>query len=148
MRLDARSCAGLIAAVHMSTLRTVRVVPSNNKALYAVAGKVPPLATARFAGPIRFPYAFELDAARDITPEFANVPAEQWASQDLIVSCRLDTDGVAATRDPADLVGRGTLLKGAGGGSGAAVSGSPGGWKPVEIALEGRGLTGKILTAK
>lgn len=113
---------------------TVRVVPSNNVPLYISAGKVPPLASARFAGPISFPFSFSL-TTKDLTPEFAGTPRAQWEAQDLVVSCRLDTDGVAATRDSADLVGRGT--------QGGAGTGSP-----VEIALEGRGLTGRILTAK
>ena len=30
-----------------------------------------------------------------------------WSREDLIVSARLDLDGVVATKDPTDLVGRG-----------------------------------------
>ena len=33
-----------------------------------------------------------------------------WSQDDLIVSARLDSDGVAATRSPEDLVGRGMYV--------------------------------------
>jgi len=118
---------------------TVRLVPANNVGRYVSGGKVPPLATARFAGPIVFPFAFDLSTS-DLTPEFADVPVGEWDEQDLIVSARLDTDGTAATRDPDDLVGRGLLEKG---GSRDAAK-----WPPLQVQLEGRGLTGRILTGK
>jgi hypothetical protein len=114
---------------------TVRVVPSNNVGMYVSAGKVPPLAAARFAAP-QFPYRFELTTS-DLTPEFGGVPSEQWAAQDLVVTCRLDTDGIAATRAPEDLVGRGQLAK-------RSRALPP--WEPLEIELQGRGLTGRVLT--
>ena len=60
-----------------------------------------------------------------------------WNRDDLIVSVRYDTDGIAATRSPNDLVGRGT-------------------WKQkqqqqqqasfVEITMSGRGAFGKFAT--
>ena len=95
------------------------------------AGKVPPLATARYAAPVTFPFEVRLTAA-DLTPEYAGVPASEWSGQDLTLSARWDCDGTAATRDPDDLVGRGQVVGG----------------RPAVVVLEGRGLTGRVLTAK
>ena len=75
---------------------TVRVIPSNNVGTYVTAGKVPPLATARIASPISFPYEVRLTLA-DLTPEYAGVPRKEWQQQDLTISARWDTDGTAAT---------------------------------------------------
>ena len=75
---------------------TVRVIPSNNVGTYVTAGKVPPLATARIASPISFPYEVQLTTA-DLTPEYAGVPRKEWQQQDLTISARWDTDGTAAT---------------------------------------------------
>ena len=50
------------------------------------------------------------------------------------------SDGTAATRDPDDLVGRGLLEKT--GKTDASL------WRKAEVVLEGRGLTGRILTGK
>lgn len=117
---------------------TARLVPEANKGLYVQGGKVPPLAAARFAGPLSFPFRFSLSTA-DLTPEFAAVSLPQVELQDLVVSARLDTDGVAATRGPDDLVGRATLLKGG--------SADSAGWRGADVVLQARGLTGRILTA-
>tara|TARA_B110001452_G_scaffold251178_1_gene240014 strand:+ start:440 stop:1093 length:654 start_codon:yes stop_codon:yes gene_type:complete len=119
---------------------TARVIPSNNVGRYVTAGKVPPLATARFASPIAFPFEVRLNAEEHLTPEFAGVPREEWAGQDLTISARWDTDGTAATRDPDDLVGRGLLEKT--GKTDASL------WRKPAVMLEGRGLTGRILTGK
>ena len=116
---------------------TVRVIPSNNVGTYVTAGKVPPLATARFASPIAFPYDVQLRSA-DLTPEYAAVPPKEWQQQDLTISARWDTDGTAATRGPDDLVGRGLLEK-----FGKPESGA---WRRAEVVLAGRGLTGRLLT--
>jgi hypothetical protein len=75
---------------------TVRVIPSNNVGTYVTAGKVPPLATARIASPITFPYEVRLTLA-DLTPEYSAVPRKEWQQQDLTISARWDTDGTAAT---------------------------------------------------
>ena len=75
---------------------TVRVIPQNNVGTYVTAGKVPPLATARIASPISFPYEVRLTLA-DLTPEFSAVPRKEWQQQDLTMSARWDTDGTAAT---------------------------------------------------
>ena len=117
---------------------TARLVPSNVAPLYVTAGKVPPLAAARFPAPT-FPFDFKLDAT-NLTPEWAGVAPAEWATQDLVISARLDSDGTAATRDPEDLVGRGELKKNS--------AQEPGRWSAADVELQGRGLTGRILTAK
>ena len=117
---------------------TARLVPSNVAPLYVTAGKVPPLAAARFPAPT-FPFDFKLDAT-NLTPEWAGVAPAEWATQDLVISARLDSDGTAATRDPEDLVGRGELKKNA--------TPEPGRWSAADVELQGRGITGRILTAK
>ena len=58
-----------------------------------------------------------------------------WKDEDLVVSARFDSDGVAATRDPTDLVGRGFYS-------------SKSSQDPVAVELQGRGLFGKSVTAK
>ena len=105
--------------------------------IYAQAGKVPPLAAARYPSPIEWPFSFSL-TTNDLTPEFANVEPSAWKLVDLTVTARYDTDGVAATRGPDDLVGRGILSK-----RGAA---DPEAWSPAKVELQGRGLTGRLLT--
>eukprot|EP00967_Tisochrysis_lutea_P008634 scaffold10295_cov35-Tisochrysis_lutea.AAC.1 len=122
------------------------VEPPPNSALYITArlasantmSKLPPIAAARFAWPLDFPFSFELKAPDHLTPEYAGNFDVTLAGQDLIISARLDTDGVASTRDPGDLIGRSALPK----------KGSALGWEPAMVQLQGRGLTGKILTAK
>ena len=114
---------------------TVRLVPNQNQGLFVTAGKVPPLAAARFPGPLTFPYKFEL-RTDDLTPEWSSTPASEWQTRDLIVSARLDTDGVAATRQPEDLVGRSEIRK----------AGAQSGWTGADVELQGRGLTGRVLT--
>jgi hypothetical protein len=105
--------------------------------IYAQAGKVPPLAAARFATPLDFPFSFQLTSA-DLTPEFAGVEQKVWEATDLVVTARFDTDGVAATRGPDDLVGRGTLSK--------AGTVDQSRWSSCRVELQGRGLAGKLLT--
>jgi len=119
--------------------------PSDAAALYVTArvaapewqsaGKTPPLASARFAAP-SLPFEFELSAA-DLTAEYLNVPQREWDALDLAISCRLDTDGVAATRDASDLVGRAQLIK--------RGQREPAAWSPVRVELQGRGLAGKLV---
>ncbi|KAL7551837.1 hypothetical protein ACHAWF_015027 [Thalassiosira exigua] len=115
-------------------------------------GKPPPVLSARFSNP-SFPFEFTL-TSQNYTPEGASKvvggggvgdegttatsgKADEvwWEGDDLIVSARFDSDGVAATRDPTDLVGRGIYSATAGGSS-------------VPIELVGRGLFGKSVTAK
>jgi hypothetical protein len=102
-------------------------------------GKSPPILASKIENPI-FPLEFQLGCPRDLTIEGAsNTSAERsldftqlwWAKENLIVSARWDSDGVAATRSPDDLVGRSN-------------------WKYgqdiVEVRLEGRGAFGKFAT--
>ena len=67
--------------------------------IFAQAGKVPPLAAARFATPVEFPFAFTL-TTDDLTPEFSAVEPSKWSGADLTLTARFDVDGVAATRGP------------------------------------------------
>lgn len=103
--------------------------------------------SARFANPT-FPFEFTL-TSQNFTPEGASIVVDGaptaityddtnsdvwWSGEDLIVSARLDSDGVAATRDPTDLVGRGVY------------SGSKANASVVSVELQGRGLFGKSVT--
>lgn len=109
--------------------------------LSGTRGKPPPVMAARFASPT-FPFDFQLTAPQNLTPEGAsgitdpaalqNVSSFWWANDNLIVSARWDSDGVAATRSPEDLVGRAVCRRGAAG--------------TVEVKLEGRGAFGKFVT--
>lgn len=130
-------------------------------------GKSPPVLSARFPIAIAasstsegrefFPFEFEL-TQQNLTPEGALVlPTITTADNEsdasmmlwwekngnnLIVSARLDTDGVASTRDPQDLVGRGVSTRSpdrASENSNVAIA---------SIELRGRGLFGKSVTAR
>uniref|UniRef100_A0A7S2EHZ6 Uncharacterized protein n=1 Tax=Ditylum brightwellii TaxID=49249 RepID=A0A7S2EHZ6_9STRA len=102
-------------------------------------GKAPPVLAARFPNPT-FPFDLSLTAS-DLTAEgVSNVDGDVvesstfwWGGDDLVVSARLDSDGVASTRDPTDLVGRGFFKRG-GKGDGFVVQ------------LQGRGIGGKFVT--
>ena len=100
-------------------------------------GKTPPVLAARFPDP-KFPFDFTL-TAENLTPEGASMvegsSSAWWKDEDLVVSARFDSDGVAATRDPTDLVGRGFYS-------------SKSSQDPVAVELQGRGLFGKSVTAK
>lgn len=100
---------------------------SNVPAEVLVAGRVPPVLTARF--PNDADLSSLVLTQSDVTPE--GIVWEAWKKGRLIVSARLDTDGVASTRSPTDLVGRTISTTGS---------------STVTIPLQGRGLTGKILT--
>ena len=101
-------------------------------------GKAPPVLSARFANP-SFPFDFDL-SSQWLTPEGASkvegtdTDDVWWRGEDLIVSARLDSDGIAATRDPTDLVGRSIYT---------AKDNSK-----VSIELQGRGMFGKAVTKK
>lgn len=123
-------------------------------------GKSPPVLAARIPLEERsssniqnmFPVEFEFRIPRDLTPEGAwdgatplaldgsttSIPTTidelWWKGDELVVSARLDTDGIAATRSPEDLVGR-TINK-----LGPEIT--------VEIQLTGRGSFGKFATGK
>ena len=108
-------------------------------------GKPPPVLAARISNPV-FPFSFSLTDL-DLTVEGASKVqhvVEQgstrshtllwWKNLDLVISARWDSDGVAATRDPNDLVGRGIFQVSSG--------------NSVMVPLQGRGLTGKFVTGK
>lgn len=103
-------------------------------------GKPPPILSARFPNPT-FPFTFEL-TSDNITVEGAaaanndGVLQYWWAKDDLIVSARWDGDGVAATRSPEDLVGRGFAKSG-------RTSRAD---NSVMVELQGRGAFGKFAT--
>lgn len=109
--------------------------------LSGTRGKPPPVLAARFENPT-FPFQFELGSKaltmEGISNESGTAAMEDpklqnvwWNKENLVVSARLDSDGVAATRSPEDLVGRGF-------------------WKNgdtcVEVPLTGRGAFGKFAT--
>ena len=128
--------ATVIGAAEAALYVTVRPAEAGGGALQA-GTKVVPLATARVAAPIAFPYKFQLTEA-DLTDEYKSIELSSFKNLDLLVSARFDGDGVAATRGPDDLVGRGLLRK--------AGSSEPTSWKPAVVELQGRGLTGRLLT--
>lgn len=102
-------------------------------------GKPPPVLAARIPRPV-FPLNFSLTSL-DLTQEGASLISgaendQFWfETMDLIVSARFDTDGVAYTRDPTDLVGRSIFN---------AKQSDVG----VIVPLTGRGFTGKMVTGK
>ena len=115
--------------------------------LNGTRGKPPPVLAARFAGPPQFPFRFALDTARHLTPEGADGKDDDdywWKDDNLVVSARWDSDGVAATRSPEDLVGRALLVRGDGKDDAAANSSS----QVVTVQLQGRGSFGKFATKK
>jgi hypothetical protein len=63
-------------------------------------------------------------------------PLSSWEKVGLLVSGRLDSDGVAATRSPDDLVGRAAV-----GGRGAQRPAS-------QLSLRGRGFGGRLVTQR
>lgn len=70
-----------------------------------------------------------------------------------VVSARLDSDGVAATRDPEDLVGRALMKKTKLSKAVPATAASPGDQASTEVPqvtvpLQGRGFGGKLVTGK
>ena len=110
--------------------------PAAGAALYVTLrppGRGPPLAARRVAWPLTFPLRLEL-TAEDTLPDAP--PVEAW--RELLVSARLDTDGVAATRDPTDLVGRGAARRGTFEDS----------WEEAQVTLVGRGFAGRLATQR
>ena len=99
-------------------------------------GNLGPVAAKRIplSGRVQFPVAWELSDA-DALPDAPSF--DSWSSLQLMVSARLDTDGVAATRDPDDLVGRSV-----------AEPVERGAWRSVTLPLQGRGLAGRLVTQR
>jgi hypothetical protein len=106
-------------------------------------GKPPPVLACRIPNP-SFPYEFKLSTL-DLTPEGAYFLDESsrdkywFEGENLVVSARWDTDGVASTRDPTDLVGRSQYYSSLSGKEGESL---------VIVELSGRGITGKLVTGK
>jgi hypothetical protein len=105
-------------------------------------GKPPPVLACRIPNP-SFPYEFELTKL-DLTPEGAYFLDESldrywFEGENLIVSARWDTDGVASTRDPTDLVGRSQYFSQSSKNEEETL---------VTVELSGRGITGKLVTGK
>jgi len=95
-----------------------------------------PLASLRNTLPI-FPLRLALGPS-DALPDAPE--RSVWAAApQLVLSARLDVDGVAASRDPDDLVGRGAAPRDAA---------QPGGWGEATVQLVGRGLAGRMATQR
>jgi hypothetical protein len=111
--------------------------------LSGTRGKSPPIASARIPPPLTFPLAFQLDDEADLTPEGMAEPRRWWARKELILSARLDSDGMAATRDASDLVGRTVCapLEGEGADGARPLPG-------CSLSLVGRGFGGKLITTR
>ncbi|KAG7356334.1 hypothetical protein IV203_001020 [Nitzschia inconspicua] len=113
--------------------------------LSGTRGKAPPVMAARFPSPT-FPFTFQMTSPQNLTPEVVlasdtstasmlDISNVWWANDDLIVSVRWDSDGVAATRSPEDLVGRALWRR-------------KSNERVIEIPLTGRGAFGKFVTGK
>jgi hypothetical protein len=103
-------------------------------------GKPPPVLIARIPNVTQFPFTMTL-TSNDVTVEGSSnnendtaTSSYWWQGTPLVVSARLDSDGVAATRDPSDLVGR-------------SIS-STAGNNIATVELQGRGAAGKFFTKK
>ena len=100
--------------------------------------KPPPVLSKRVSvtgGSEVFPVEIVVSGSSDLTPEGQDL---KWATGKLplVISARLDADGIAATRDPQDLIGRVVVKK---------VDGK---WEDGKIDLQGRGVAGKFITNK
>lgn len=103
--------------------------------------KPPPLLTKRIPGPISFPIPFVLEYKQDVTPEGLVYPQGWSNNKKIVVTVRLDTDGIAATRDSTDLIGKSIAEP-------SSSDGEKGLWNPVEVELTDRGIGGKFVTRK
>ena len=99
--------------------------------------KPPPVLTSRTAAPFSFPLEIILNGQTNLTPEGLGLQKEwQNGKVPLVVSARLDVDGVAATRNAEDLIGKATVSK----------DKASGLWTGCSIELEDRGIGGRIVT--
>uniref|UniRef100_A0A7R9WUG4 Uncharacterized protein n=1 Tax=Craspedostauros australis TaxID=1486917 RepID=A0A7R9WUG4_9STRA len=111
--------------------------------LSGTRGKPPPVLAAKFINP-PFPFQFQL-TGNDLTLEGITSSQQSaremdpdkfwWRNENFIVSARWDDDGIAATRSPNDLVGKG-----------AYAAKDPAAF--ADIQLTGRGAFGKFATKK
>ena len=98
--------------------------------------KPPPVLTSRTAAPFTFPLDLTLNGQTDLTPEGLALQKDwQTGKVPLVVSARLDVDGVAATRNAEDLIGKAIVSKD-----------KDGMWSGCSIELEDRGVGGRIVT--
>jgi hypothetical protein len=109
--------------------------------LDGTGGKPPPILAARF--PLQeLPMTYSL-MLQDLTVEGRDLwtlnPQQTMNARDWIVSARLDSDGVAATRDPTDLVGQNYYTHT------SSKTRLP---LTVDLELQGRGIGGKFFTRK
>ena len=99
--------------------------------------KPPPVLSKRIpVTSASFPLKFTISSDADSTPEGVAL-MRSWTSgkNPLIITARVDEDGVAATRGPNDLIGRSN-------------SDFKTVWEDVNIEVKGRGVAGKFITNK
>mmetsp|Transcript_23300 Transcript_23300/g.22458 ORF Transcript_23300/g.22458 Transcript_23300/m.22458 type:complete len:105 (+) Transcript_23300:298-612(+) len=98
--------------------------------------KPPPILTSRTTAPLSLPIEIIL-SDDNITPEGLEI-VKEWQSgiTPIVVSARLDADGIAATRNSEDLVGKTITKK-------DELSGE---WRGCSIELQDRGFGGKLIT--
>ena len=97
--------------------------------------KFPAVMSKRIPGEnVKFPLQYSISEASDAT-EDATLQRDRWVNLPMTISVRYDTDGVAATRDSTDLVGKGDSEREGGDA-----------WKQANIVLSDRGIGGKLVT--
>lgn len=100
--------------------------------------KFPAVMSKRIPGDgVKFPLEYSISESADGT-EDVGLQRERWVNLPMIISVRYDTDGVAATRDPTDLVGKGDSER----------KQDEDTWVNANLALSDRGLGGKLVTGK
>ena len=132
------------------TLEEGAIVPeSPSRALYVTAKpdlgfinsqlllrKFPAVMSKRIPGEnVQFPLEFTISEKMDGTEE-VSLQRERWVNLPLIMSVRYDSDGVAATREPTDLVGKGESIRDSASNS----------WSVSNVALSDRDIGGKLVT--
>jgi len=146
------------------TARPENMKNAPKELFHAMGGRSPPVLTAKFQvenGDV-FPLSFQITPDA-VTPEgaFRSLSSKSlknnqlhdesttywWSKDNLVVSARLDSDGVAATRDPEDLVGRSISLNDKCK-SGEDETRSISCRREVLLELQGRGIGGKFVTQK
>ena len=101
--------------------------------------KPPPVLTKRIpVTPSSFPYKYTLNSDFDSTPEGAQTYSTWSSGKNLLISVRVDEDGIAATRGPNDLVGKGNSER----------EKDTTQWRSTNVEVVGRGVAGKILLGK
>lgn len=125
--------AGTDSAIYLTARQDVGIWTAQIKNM-----KPPPILTSRTPSPYTFPLAITLSAANDVTAEGLEIQ-QQWQSgkAPIVVSARLDADGIAATRNAEDLVGKSIASKN-----------EVGEWVGCQIELSDRGFGGKMITKK